>query len=214
MKTLDFWFDPVSPFRLPGFHALARRARRTLLLRALSADRLRGAPQALGAERAGEIEPKRAWTFRQVHWLAHRHGIPLATPARHPFNPLALSRLAWACAPEGRTPGRHVCESVLRHVWDGGGADAEEPQRLEALRSRLGPAFRSGVRAGAPGPSHFDRGRHLPAASSECRPSASKIVCSGGFDALDMASGLLRGDAWFDAPDWQREGAPRPGVTR
>jgi hypothetical protein len=24
----------------------------------------------------------------------------------------------------------------------------------------------------------------------------------------------VRGDAWFDAPHWQREGAPRAGVKR
>ena len=32
---------------------------------------------ALGQKGPAEIEPKRAWTFRQVHWLANRHGIPL-----------------------------------------------------------------------------------------------------------------------------------------
>jgi hypothetical protein len=35
-----------------------------------------------------------------------------------------------------------------------------------------------------------------------------------GFDALDMAAALLRGDPWFDAPHWQREGAPRPAIKR
>ena len=35
-----------------------------------------------------------------------------------------------------------------------------------------------------------------------------------GFDALDMAAAFVGGDPWFDAPHWQREGAPRPGVKR
>jgi len=35
-----------------------------------------------------------------------------------------------------------------------------------------------------------------------------------GFDALDMAAASVRGDPWFEAPHWQREGAPRPGVKR
>ena len=35
-----------------------------------------------------------------------------------------------------------------------------------------------------------------------------------GFDALDMAAAFVRGDPWFDAPHWQREGAPRPGLKR
>ena len=41
-----------------------------------------------------EIAPKRDWTYRQVLWLAHTLGVELQLPARHPFNPLALLRLA------------------------------------------------------------------------------------------------------------------------
>jgi hypothetical protein len=36
-----------------------------------------------------------------------------------------------------------------------------------------------------------------------------------GFDALEMAAGALRGDPWFGPGGaWDREGAPRQGVTR
>ena len=35
-----------------------------------------------------------------------------------------------------------------------------------------------------------------------------------GLDALDMLADALRGGAWFDGPDWDREGAPRAGVVR
>ena len=159
-----------------------------------------------------EIEPKRAWTFRQVHWLAHRAGIAIETPLRHPFNPIALSRLAWASAPEGATPSRFVCEQVLRHVWRGG-ADAEEPARLAALAGALAP-------------------RADPASDAvkqRLRASTDEALARGvfgvptlgigdklfwGFDALDMAAACVRGDPWFAAPHWQREGAPRGGVKR
>jgi 2-hydroxychromene-2-carboxylate isomerase len=159
-----------------------------------------------------EIEPKRAWTFRQVHWLAHRAAIPLDTPARHPFNPIGLSRLWGACVPEGGTPGRFACEQVLRHVWRGG-AEADDPARLAALAAQLAP-------------------RDDPASDAvkqRLRASTDDALARGvfgvptlgiddklfwGFDALDMAAACVRADPWFDAPHWQREGAPRAGVKR
>ena len=161
-----------------------------------------------------EIEPKRQWTFRHVHWLAHRLGVPMATPARHPFNPLALSRLAWACAPEGSTPGRYACECVLRHVWRGeDGADAQDPARLAALQAALAP--RLDPASGAV--KQALRGA-TDAAVAGALFGVPTLGVDGklfwGLDALDMAADCMRGDAWFDAPHWQREGAGRDGVRR
>ncbi len=138
MTHIDFHFDPVSPYAYLAFERLPQVLEglsfsvsyRPLLFAGLLAH--------WGQKGPAEIEPKRAWTFRQVHWLASRHGIALDTPAQHPFNPLALLRLLTACAPEGGTPNRHACEQVLRHVWQGG-ADANEPARLLALRELLAP---------------------------------------------------------------------------
>ena len=156
MKTIDFWFDPISPYAYLAFEALPeafvglsyRVAYRPVLFGALL--------KAFDHKGPAEIEPKRAWTFRQVHWLAHRAGIAIDTPARHPFNPIALSRLAWAAAPEGGTPGRYVCETILRHVWRGG-ADAEAADRLAALASAARAAPRSGERRGQAAPAQRDR---------------------------------------------------------
>ena len=50
-----------------------------------------------------EIPSKRDWTYRQVLWLAHSHGIEMQMPASHPFNPLPLLRLALACGTDGRS---------------------------------------------------------------------------------------------------------------
>jgi 2-hydroxychromene-2-carboxylate isomerase len=212
MKAVDFWFDPVSPYAYLAFERLPEAfaglsyhvAYRPIVFGALL--------KAFDHKGPAEIEPKRAWTFRQVHWLGYRAGIAIETPERHPFNPIALSRLAWATAPEGETPGRYACEQVLRHVWRGGG-DAEDPQRLAALTALLAP-------------------RLDPAADEikqRLRSETDAALARGvfgvptlavddrlfwGFDALDMAGALMRGDPWFDEPHWQREGAPRPGVRR
>jgi 2-hydroxychromene-2-carboxylate isomerase len=212
MKTVEFWLDPVSPYsylafeRLPeAFVGLSYRvAYRPIVFAALL--------KAFEHKGPAEIEPKRAWIFRQVHWLAHRAGIAIDTPVRHPFNPIALSRLAWATAPEGATPSRYACETILHHVWHGG-ADAEEPERVAALATLLQP--------------------RLDPASDEVkqrlRTETDAALARGlfgvptlgiddrlfwGFDALDMAAAALRGDPWFDGPEWQREGAQRPGLKR
>jgi 2-hydroxychromene-2-carboxylate isomerase len=134
------------------------------------------------------------------------------TPERHPFNSLALSRLAWASAAVGSTPNRYVCETILRHVWRGG-ADAEAPNRLTALREQLAAAADPG--------SDAVKQRLRDATDAALARGVFGVPTLGiddklfwGFDALDMAAAYLRGDPWFAAPHWQREGAPRAGVKR
>jgi 2-hydroxychromene-2-carboxylate isomerase len=213
MKTLEFWFDPVSPYAYLAFERLPEALAgfsysvnyRPILFAALLKHWSHKGP--------AEIEPKRAWTFRQVQWLAHGQGVPLETPARHPFNPIALSRLAWATAPEGRTPGRNACATILAHVWQGGGADAEEPSRLAALREQLAPRQDPGS----------DRVKQLLRDASDAALGKGlfgvpTIEVDGrlfwGLDALPMLAAYLRGDPWFDGPAWETAGAPRPGVVR
>jgi 2-hydroxychromene-2-carboxylate isomerase len=212
MKSVEFWFDPVSPYGYLAFERLPealvglsyRVAYRPIVLAALL--------KAFQQKGPAEIEPKRAWTFRQVHWLGHRAGIAIETPERHPFNPIALSRLAWAAAAAGATPNRYVCETILRHVWRGG-ADAEEPRRLAALTAALAPRL---------DPASVEVKQRL-------RDETDAALARGvfgvptigiddrlfwGFDALDLAAAAMRGDPWFDGPAWQREGATRPGIKR
>jgi 2-hydroxychromene-2-carboxylate isomerase len=212
VTTIDFWFDPISPYAYLAFERLPEAfvglsysvVYRPIVFGALLKHHAHKGP--------AEIEPKRAWTFRQVHWLAHRAGIAIETPVRHPFNPLALSRLAWATAAAGSTPNRFACEEVLRHVWIGG-ADAEEPVRFAALRERLAPSI---------DPAGDEAKQRLRGATDEAIARGLFGVPTlgiddklfWGFDALDMAAAFVRGDAWFAEAHWEREGAPRLGVTR
>ncbi|ODU10437.1 MAG: disulfide bond formation protein DsbA [Rubrivivax sp. SCN 71-131] len=207
MKRIDFWFDPLSPFTYLAFERLPEALQglshevvyRPALLAALL--------QQHGSKGPAEVEPKRAWTFRHVHWLAHRHRIPMDTPALHPFNPLPLLRLALACG-----PNRRVVEAILRHVWRGG-EDASDPARLVALRAELAPS----------------RDPEAAEVKDALRASTAEAIAQGvfgvpsfgldgrlfwGLDALPMLADALRGDAWFEGPAWAREGAPRAGVQR
>lgn len=207
MKHVVFHFDVVSPYAWLAFERLPQAlegisvevAYRPLLFAALLQRHAHKGP--------AEIEPKRAWTFRHVHWLAQRHGIALETPAVHPFNPLALLRLALACG-----PNRRVVEAVFRHAWVGGG-DPNEPRRLAALRSILAPAR---------DPEGDDVKRELRTLTDAAADAGVFGVPTfefdgrlfWGLDALPMLRDALQGGAWFAGPAWDEASQPRPGVVR
>lgn len=207
MKPVVFWFDVISPYAYLAFERLPQALAgcsyaveyRPVLFGALLQHHNHKGP--------AEIEPKRAWTFRQVHWLARQQGTPIDTPLRHPFNPLPLLRLAVACGPK-----RRVVEALFRHVWLGG-ADAVDPERLAALQAELAPA-----RDPASAEVKAELRAHTDAAIAQGVFGVPSFQCEGrlfwGLDALPMLADALRGDAWFDGPDWDREGAPREGLVR
>ena len=88
MKHVTFYLDFISPYAYLAFERLPEAleglsysvAYKPLLLGAV----LRHHGQ-LGP---AEIPSKREWTYRQVLWLGHVHGIPIEMPASHPYNPL------------------------------------------------------------------------------------------------------------------------------
>ena len=212
MKELSFWFDPVSPYAYLAFERLPQVLEGISCVVTYRPILFAGLLKHWGQKGPAEIEPKRAWTFRHVHWLAHQHGIEMQTPAEHPFNPLAHLRLLVACGGEDGTPNRRACELVLRHIWQGGG-DANDAARLAALTQQLAPTLvpddpqvKQGLRAAtenAVAQSVFG----VPTVEADGR-------MFWGLDALPMLAAFLQGEAWFDGPAWSREGSPRAGVKR
>ena len=208
MKRIVFWLDFVSPFAYLAFEHLPQA------LQGLSYEveyrpvLFAGMLGHWGQKGPAEIEPKRAWTFRQIAWLSHTLGIPLQTPAQHPFSPVGLLRLALAAG-----PNRRVCEAVFRHVWRGEGADANDPARLLALHAALAPAR---------DPQAADVKLALRAATDDAVArgvfGVPTFEVDGrlfwGLDALPMVAAALRGDPWFDGPEWAACGQARPGVVR
>ena len=212
MKLLRFWFDPVSPYAYLGFERLPEVLAGLSYCVEYRPVLFAGLLQHWGQKGPAEIEPKRAWTFRHVEWLARHHGIALHTPLQHPFNPLPLLRLALACAEAGGAPNRRVVEAVLRHVWCGAGADANDPARLEALVQDLAPC----------------RDAQSQQVKDELRGAGQEAVQRGvfgvptielegrlfwGLDSLEMVAACLRGEPWFGT-GWDSAGAPRAGVRR
>lgn len=203
MKTLDFYFDVVSPYAYLAFHklpgALQGLSHQVRYVPVLFAGLLKHHGQ-LGP---AEVAPKRDWTYRQVAWLAHETGVALDMPAAHPFNPLPVLRLMLACAPDGRV-NRLIAEQALTHVWQGG-EDPNAPQRLAALQTRL--AAHLSQLGGAPEAPDGD------AVKTRLRTNTEAAIARGVFgvptvavddklfwgqDALPMLRAYLEGDRWFD----------------
>lgn len=207
MKRIVFWFDPISPFAHLAFEHLPQALAGCSYAVEYRPLLFAGLLQHWGQKGPAEIEPKRAWTYRHIAWLAHQHGISLQMPAVHPFNPLPLLRLCIAAG-----PNRRVVEAVMRHVWRGG-ADAGAAVRIDALTRELTPA----------------RDPSSDEVKAELRANTDAAIARGvfgvptfdldgnlfwGLEALPMLHAALQGDAWFSAPAWGQASQPRPGVSR
>jgi len=220
MHALRLHFDPISPFAWLAFDALPQALAGCSVVIDYQPVLFAGLLQHHGQKGPAEIGPKRVWTYRQVAWLAHRQGTPLTLPATHPFNPLPLLRLALACAPTGGLPNRRVVEALFRFVWDSGGAEAQDPDRLAALTAELVPvrdpagaevkaelraATESAIAAGVFG---------VPTLTWRAPEAGAADRVFWGADALPMLAAALQGDPWFDSPAWHDAGASRPGLSR
>ncbi|MDP3618770.1 MAG: 2-hydroxychromene-2-carboxylate isomerase [Ramlibacter sp.] len=191
MKHITFHFDFISPYAYLAFEQLPQALEGLSYSVGYTPVLFAGLLKHHGQLGPAEIAGKREWTYRQVLWLARSHGVELKMPGAHPFNPLALLRLAVACG-----PNRYNCEAIFRHVWRGG-ADATDVDRLEVLRSALQPR----------------RDPADPAVKEELKANTERAIALGlfgvpafgiddklfwGFDSLPMLRAYLTGDSWFD----------------
>lgn len=211
MKHITFWFDFISPYAYLAFEKLPDALKGLGYEVAYRPVLFAGFLKHHGQLGPAEIAPKRDWTYRQVLWLAHAHGIPMQMPAAHPFNPLGALRLALACGSEGRV-NRYVAETVFRHVWRGG-ADAADAQRLAQLRAELQPP----------------RDPDSAEVKAELKANTDAAIARGlfgvptmevdgrlfwGFDGLPMLREYLQGNAWFASGAWEAAASIPAGKTR
>ena len=137
LKHITFYLDFISPYAYLAFERLPRALEGLSYSVDYQPVLFAGILQHHGQLGPAEIEGKRDWTYRQVQWLAGQQETPLNMPAAHPFNPLALLRLALACGDKGQV-NRYVCETIFRHVWQGGYA-ADDVNRFAELLAGLAP---------------------------------------------------------------------------
>ena len=213
MTEIDFHFDVISPYAWLAFDRLPQALVGLNLVVHYQPLLFAGLLGHWGQKGPAEIEPKRAWTYRQVAWLAHQQGTPLQLPRPHPFNPLPLQRLALACAPAGGRPNRQVVQTLFRHVWCRGCADPNQPAALAALAQALAPQ-----RDPASAEVKAELRQRTEAASTAGLFGVPTLVAGGraffGLDALPMLRAALTGDAWFDGPAWDEAGRQPPGLQR
>jgi len=207
MKRITFHLDFLSPFAYLAFERLPEALKglsyevdyRPVLFAAMLKQHGQLGP--------AEIAPKRDWTYRHVLWLAHAHGIPMQMPAAHPFNPLALLRLAVACG-----ANRNACEHIFRHVWRGG-ADAVDPARMATLQQQLQPP-----RDPAGDEVKAELKANTDAALVRGLFGVPTFEVDGrlfwGFDALPMLRACLAGDPWFGDGHWEQAAQVPAAVVR
>jgi 2-hydroxychromene-2-carboxylate isomerase len=211
MKQITFYLDFISPYASLAFEHLPQALQGLTYAVEYRPVLFAGLLKQHGQLGPAEIAPKRDWTYRQVLWQAHRHGIAIDLPAKHPFNPLALLRLAIACGQHG-TANRYACETTFRHVWRGGG-DAADAKRLEALVATLKPP----------------RDVAAQDVKAELKANTEAAIARGvfgvptyavddrlfwGFDALPMLRAYLEDDPWFASGAWDAASNVGSGITR
>ncbi|MEJ7668395.1 MAG: 2-hydroxychromene-2-carboxylate isomerase [Casimicrobiaceae bacterium] len=208
MPTADWYFDFISPFAYLQSEQLAAlgpkvrvRYRPVLFAGLLRAHDHKG---------PAEIATKRAFTYRFVVWQAKRLAIPLRMPPQHPFNPLALLRLAIACdcAPDavhrifrfvwrdGRLPDLPLEWAELAHELGVRDADTSiaRPEVKEALQRNTDEAIARGV-FGVP-----------------TLVIGDEIFW--GFDATQMAADFLAAGCRWSDPEFARVASLPVGATR
>jgi 2-hydroxychromene-2-carboxylate isomerase len=207
LHEIEFFFDPISPYAYLAFMQLPRALQGLSTSITYTPVLFAGLLKHWGQLGPAEIAPKRDWTFRQVAWLAHMLNVPLHMPAAHPFNPLALLRLAVACGISGH-PNRRQCNAIFCHVWQSADhAAADDASRINQLTQTLAPA----------------RDPASDEVKAQLRHFTEQAIARGvfgvptlavddklfwGLDALPMLAAYLQGDPWFD------EGGPWHVATR
>ena len=213
MKHITFYLDFISPYAYLAFEQLPEALKGVSYSVDYRPVLFAGILKHHGQLGPAEIAPKRDWTYRQVLWLAHSLRISMQMPASHPFNPLPLLRLAIACnAPATGEVNRYVCETIFRHVWQGG-QHAGHVERFEALVAKLCPA--NDVQSEVVKKSLKNNTDDAIAQGVFGVPTFvvdDKVFW--GLDALPMLRDYLLGASWFQTDDWKAAGQVGAGIRR
>ncbi len=208
MTIADWYFDFISPFAYLQSERLALLGPKvSLRYRPVLFAGLLGAH---GQKGPAEIAAKRTFTYRFVVWQAKKLGIPLKFPHEHPFNPLALLRLAIACDCDPAAVHR-----IFRFVWRDGRLP-DLPIEWAELVQELGLP-------------DADARIASPEVKDELRRNTDEALARGvfgvptiavdgtlfwGVDATEMARDFIAAGCRFDDPEYARVAALPEGSQR
>ncbi len=208
MKTLDWYFDFISPYaylqcaRFPKLPAGTQLRIKPVLFGALLDN--------VGTLGPAEIPGKREFTYRQSLWLADKHGVKLKVPPRHPFNPLAVLRLAVSLdAPLDKV------KQIYEFIW-AEGRDPSDPREFAALAERLGITDAE-VRIADPqvkAKLKTNTDEAIAAGVWGVPTFVADGICFWGFDSGAMLLDYLADPAIFTAPEYARMKTLPSGIQR
>jgi 2-hydroxychromene-2-carboxylate isomerase len=198
MRTLDWYFDFVSPYaylQLAAFPTLpdgVEVRRKPVLLGALL--------NRVGTLGPAEIPGKREFTYRQVLWLADRHRVPIRLPPRHPFNPLSVLRLAIAL---------EASPAIVRRIFDfiwAEGRDPSDPSEFDALAQALEVSGAQSLIADPAVKARLRRNTDEAIAAGAWGVPTFVVddLCFWGFDAGDMLLDHLADPSRFSTGEYSR----------
>ena len=197
--SADWYFDFLSPFAYLQCAAGLPRLRERLAITCVPV-LFAGLLNHWGQKGPAEIAPKRVFTFQYCAWAAARQGVPYVLPARHPFPPLGVLRLAIAldARPE-------VVDAIFHFIW-GEGHDVGDPAEWAVLAERLGVSDADALVA-------------RPEVKDRLRTNTERAVAAGvygvptlvvdgrafwGVDATAMALDYLDDPAMFERGEIER----------
>jgi 2-hydroxychromene-2-carboxylate isomerase len=206
MKTLDWYFDVISPFAYLQSERLDALAQHVQLR--LKPVLFAGLLNHFGNVGPAEITPKRRFTFERVAWLAYQEKIAITMPAMHPFNPLPLLRfvIAAGCTPE-------AAHAAFRFVWQEGRVPQDDAA-LAQLLARFNLTADALKNEAVKQTLHL-HGQDAIAAGVFGVPSS---VVDGhvfwGQDSTSMVLAYLAGDTFFSSPLYRSAQVLPNGVHR
>lgn len=135
MRSVDWYFDFISPYSHIALHRLAELPK-DVAVRPVPV-LFAGLLNHFGQKGPAEIPAKRRWTYRWCTWWARQLGVPFRFPAQHPFNSLHHLRL---CIAAGTT--MEAIRAIFEDLWTSG-SDASDPARFASLSGALGVSSES-----------------------------------------------------------------------
>jgi len=208
MKTIDWYFDFISPYAYLQFERhnrlpddIAIRYQPVLFAGLLNHWEHKG---------PAEIPGKRQFTYRYTQWLADHIGVPMRMPPVHPFTPLPPLRLAIAMHSE-----RAAIEEIFRFIWRDGN-NPGDPEHWATIGERLGI-------------NDVDKRIADPQVKTTLRANTETALAHGvfgvptfvideqlfwGFDATDMVIDYLANPELFATAEMQRISHLPQGASR
>ena len=200
MKTVEFYYDLVSPYSYLAHREVARICQEQGAELALKPMLLGAVHNAVGLQAPMEVEPKARYQWTDIQRWAEHYGLPMDFPNPFPFRTLKTMRAAMFFKDRGELEA--FTREAFALYWEEGGA----PKGL-GEPDEDGPVSEAARRVGAD-PEEVLAGAASPEAKEALKAATSEALGRGVFgapaffvgdemfwgnDRLHFVEGALRG---------------------